>query len=155
MYAYFRKLVYFSTECIFAPNAYRGHARVLLKDLEKIDPAIIMNIIHSGENMKCDEQAKLPIQTTCDRCKYVSSQPLCKACVLLEGLNRGLPRLGIGKSSRVKRLIAEDDARKEKSKCCGKGNCNNEIVENITRLNLGITNNETGSSDSKLNKLDF
>lgn len=48
MYAYFRKLVYFSTECVFAPNAYRGHARVLLKDLEKINPEIIMNIIHSG-----------------------------------------------------------------------------------------------------------
>lgn len=48
MYAYFRKLVYFSTECVFAPNAYRGHARILLKDLEKIDPAVIMNIIQSG-----------------------------------------------------------------------------------------------------------
>jgi cytoplasmic tRNA 2-thiolation protein 1 len=49
MYAYFRKLVYFSTECVFAPNAYRGHARMLLKDLEKVDPAVIMNIIQSGE----------------------------------------------------------------------------------------------------------
>lgn len=52
MYAYFRKLVYFSTECVFAPNAYRGHARVLLKDLEKIDPAVIMNIIQSGNYYK-------------------------------------------------------------------------------------------------------
>lgn len=51
MYAYYQKLVYFSTECVFAPNAYRGHARVLLKDMEKIDPSIIMNIIHSG--MSC------------------------------------------------------------------------------------------------------
>lgn len=49
MYAYFRKLVYFSTECSYAPNAYRGYARVLLKDLEKIDPTIIMNILHSGK----------------------------------------------------------------------------------------------------------
>lgn len=30
MYAHFKKLVYFSTECIFAPNAYRGHARAFL-----------------------------------------------------------------------------------------------------------------------------
>lgn len=50
MYAYYRKLVYFSTECVFAPNAYRGHARVLLKDLEKIDPSVIMNIIQSGRH---------------------------------------------------------------------------------------------------------
>lgn len=29
MYAHFKKLVYFSTECIFAPNAYRGTANKL------------------------------------------------------------------------------------------------------------------------------
>lgn len=48
MYAHYKKLVYFSTECIFAPNAYRGHARALLKDLEKIRPSCIMDIIYSG-----------------------------------------------------------------------------------------------------------
>lgn len=48
MYAYFKRLVYFSTECVFAPNAYRGHARTFLKDLEKIRPSVIMDIIHSG-----------------------------------------------------------------------------------------------------------
>ena len=48
MYAYFKRLVYFSTECIFAPNAYRGHARTFLKDLEKIRPSSIIDIIHSG-----------------------------------------------------------------------------------------------------------
>lgn len=37
MYAHFKKLVYFSTECIFSPNAYRGHARAFLKDLEKVN----------------------------------------------------------------------------------------------------------------------
>jgi cytoplasmic tRNA 2-thiolation protein 1 len=47
MYAYFRKLVYFSTECVFAPNAYRGHARTFLKDLESVRPSVIMDIIHS------------------------------------------------------------------------------------------------------------
>lgn len=36
MYAYFKKLDYFSTECIYSPNAYRGHARVFLKDLEAV-----------------------------------------------------------------------------------------------------------------------
>ncbi|KAK9165004.1 hypothetical protein Scep_000195 [Stephania cephalantha] len=58
-YAYFKKLDYFSTECIYSPNAYRGFAREFIKDLER---------------------------------KW------CKACVLLEGLNRGLPKLGIGRT---------------------------------------------------------
>lgn len=51
MYAYFKHLHYFSTECVFAPNAYRGHARTFLKDLEKIRPTAIMDIIHSGKKI--------------------------------------------------------------------------------------------------------
>jgi len=48
MYAYFKKLNYFSTECVFAPNAYRGYARTFLKDLERLKSSSIMDIIHSG-----------------------------------------------------------------------------------------------------------
>ncbi|CAH2074648.1 unnamed protein product, partial [Iphiclides podalirius] len=96
MYAHYKKLVYFSTECVFAPNAYRGHARALLKDMEKIRPSCIMDIIYSGETMAVKDEVILPTQRTCTRCNFVSSQEVCKACVLLEGLNKGLPKLGIG-----------------------------------------------------------
>ena len=34
MYAYFKRLDYFSTECVYAPFAARGFARDLVKDLE-------------------------------------------------------------------------------------------------------------------------
>ncbi|RMZ52009.1 hypothetical protein APUTEX25_001203 [Auxenochlorella protothecoides] len=60
MYAYFKKLDYFSTECIYSPFAARGLAREFIKDLEAV----------------------------------------CKACLLLEGLNRGLPRMGVGRTKR-------------------------------------------------------
>ena len=30
MYAHYKKLVYFSTECLYAPNAYRGYVRLVL-----------------------------------------------------------------------------------------------------------------------------
>lgn len=109
MYAYFKRLHYFSTECVFAPNAYRGHARAFLKDLEKIRPTAIMDIIHSGESLSVREGVPLPERGTCSRCGFVSSQKLCKACVLLDGLNRGLPRLGISKTSKVNRAIAESN----------------------------------------------
>ncbi|XP_033205161.1 cytosolic thiouridylase subunit 1 [Bombus vancouverensis nearcticus] len=105
MYAYFKQLIYFSTECIYAPNAYRGHARTYLKDLEKIRPSSILDIIHSGETLQIKESIKLPEQRNCSRCGFVSSQEICKACIMLEGLNRGLPKLGIGKSTKVKRVI--------------------------------------------------
>lgn len=34
MYAYFKKLDYFSTECVYAPFAARGFTRDFVKDLE-------------------------------------------------------------------------------------------------------------------------
>lgn len=104
MYAYFKKLVYFSTECIYSPNAYRGHARAFLKDLEKIRPSVIMDIIHSGEQLAFKDTVKLPERGICKTCGFVSSMQPCKACALLEGLNKGLPKLGIGKKSKGDRL---------------------------------------------------
>ncbi|KAF7721587.1 nucleotidyltransferase [Apophysomyces ossiformis] len=111
MYAYFKKLDYFSTECIYSPNAYRGHARTFLKDLESIRPSAIIDIIHSGEAFQVKSDVKIPSQQTCERCGYMSSNTVCKACVLLEGLNRGLPQLGIGKESKTRRQLAEADAQ--------------------------------------------
>ncbi|KAI8914397.1 hypothetical protein EDD86DRAFT_199246 [Gorgonomyces haynaldii] len=96
MYAYFKKLDYFSTECIYSPNAYRGYARTYLKDLEAIRPSCILDIIKSGEHYQSPVTAKLNEEIDgkvalgqCERCGYMSSQKLCQACVLLEGLNKG------------------------------------------------------------------
>lgn len=101
MYAYFKKLDYFSTECIYSPNAYRGFAREFIKDLERMRPRAILDIIKSGENFRISTTTRMPEQGTCERCGYISSQKLCKACVLLDGLNRGLPKLGIGRTKGV------------------------------------------------------
>ena len=103
MYAYFKKLDYFSTECIYSPNAYRGHARAFIKDLEAQRARSIIDIIHSGERVAVRKDAKLPVQGLCERCGYISSMNLCKACNLLEGLNKGLPQLGVGKTARLRK----------------------------------------------------
>lgn len=95
MYAYFKQLDYFSTECIYSPNAYRGYARSFLKDLESIRPSAIIDIIHSGERLRVNADVPRAVQRTCTRCGYISSNALCKACVLLEALNRGQPALGV------------------------------------------------------------
>jgi cytoplasmic tRNA 2-thiolation protein 1 len=171
LYAYHKKLDYFSTECIYSPEAFRGSARTLIKDLEKIRPSSILDIVKSGEDMaelvppevrssvscgsKSEEVAgcgsangrssggemvemekrlaqdeaaaaheteiSLPSSTQteqqvkvngvsahdkkpkgrlkmarqvmgqCEKCGYLSSQKICKACMLLEGLNRSRP----------------------------------------------------------------
>jgi len=109
MYAYFKQLDYFSTECIYSPNAYRGYARSYIKEVEKIRASAIIDIIHSGENLSITDKAKsrMPTQGTCKECGYISSQDTCKACVMLTGLNKGLPQLGIGKSSKHKKSLKQ------------------------------------------------
>lgn len=61
MYAYFKKLDYFSTECIYSPNAYRGHARAYLKDLEKIRATAVIDVIHSGKRRVNSVSARVNI----------------------------------------------------------------------------------------------
>ncbi|XP_044733418.1 cytoplasmic tRNA 2-thiolation protein 1 [Chrysoperla carnea] len=144
MYAHFRKLVYFSTECVFAPNAYRGHARTLLKDLEKVRPSVIMDIIHSGETLQISKTAKMPQVGVCKSCNFVSSQEICKACFLLQGLNRGLPKLGIGKTSKSKKMLAEQEAKdklllNDSDKSCNNCTCNKSNKE-INKSNISDQN---------------
>ena len=57
-YAYFKKLDYVSTECIYSPDAYCGHARAFLKDLEAALPSAIIDIIHSGEAFEVKDEVR-------------------------------------------------------------------------------------------------
>lgn len=175
LYAYHKRLDYFSTECIYSPEAFRGSARALIKDLEKIRPSSILDIVRSGEDMAAlvppelsasaacagegeesvngcgsangrssggemaalekrlaenetatareieitlpangdqsvHESAKQAVPPSihdkkkrgrrklvkqvmgrCEKCGYLSSQSICKACMLLEGLNKARP----------------------------------------------------------------
>jgi len=138
MYAYFKKLDYFSTECIYSPDAYRGHARAFLKDLEAARPSAIIDIIHSGEAFELKDEVKatqkvqrrpsdshiqhllMIVTETCQRCGYMSSNALCKACHLLEGLERGMADAGLVrihtllcKSSTISTPYQTDKARKK------------------------------------------
>eukprot|EP00116_Pleurobrachia_bachei_P008415 sb/3468677/ len=110
MYAHFKKLDYFTTECIYSPNAYRGHARVFLKDLERIRPRAILDVIKSGEDLAIKDDVKMPTQMTCARCGYISSGELCKACIMLDGLNRGKPQLSVGKATKRKQILKAEAA---------------------------------------------
>ncbi len=195
LYAHHKRLDYFSTECVYSPEAFRGSARSLIKNLERVRPSAILDVVRSGEDMarlvpdevsgrggccgkseramagdddgeeavegcgsangrtggggmadmerqlNVDEGAegreveitlprangqphdriegnnkgrsppaklssertgrKLPKQQMgqCARCGYLSSQKICKACMLLESLNKNRPKLGIATDS--------------------------------------------------------
>ena len=68
-------------------------------------PRAILDLITSGEAFRIGDaaQLKLPTPGNCERCNYISSQPVCKACILLEGLNSGQPRLGVARTRGSKR----------------------------------------------------
>ncbi|KAF2465608.1 adenine nucleotide alpha hydrolases-like protein [Lindgomyces ingoldianus] len=190
LYAHHKNLDYFSTECIYSPEAFRGSARALIKNLERVRPSAILDVVRSGEDMaklvpgsdvSCERtcssatpaaeeeggcgssngrtaggemanmelqlaqndvaaEAGLEVEITsshitssqleehtvkavqaangkngrkkkglaitprknpkqvmgqCKRCGYLSSQEICKACVLLEGLNKNRPKNSI------------------------------------------------------------
>lgn len=98
MYAYFKRLDYFSTECKYSPFAARGFAREFAKDLETARPRAILDLVLTAERLRVKgSSATKPEQRPgkCTQCGYLSSQKLCKACLLLEDLNRGLPRVGL------------------------------------------------------------
>ncbi len=185
LYAHYKKLDYFSTECIYSPEAFRGSARSLIKNLEKVRPSAILDIVRSGEDMarlvpgssasscSCEGSATpsqpliedediggcgsqngrhsggemavmeeqlraseassplerdivaeislqereraekikhIPLRSkagnnkpvvtrqvlgTCEKCGYLSSQAVCQACMLLEGLNKNRPQIEI------------------------------------------------------------
>jgi len=102
MYAYFKKLDYFST--VYSPDANCGHARAFLKDLEAARPSAIIDIIHFSEafEVKDEIRATQKAQQTCMRSGYMSSNDLCKACSLLEGLERGMSTAAITDKGRRK-----------------------------------------------------
>ena len=133
MYAHYKKLDYFSTECSYAPEAFRGTARELLKSLEAIRPSCIMDIIYSGEHLalapkkkKSTKQYKNKKKTQvdneqeinadgsvtigtrefidgnrCENCGYLTSNKICKACVLLAGLEMNRAKVSVDNNTAV------------------------------------------------------
>lgn len=123
LYAHYKKLDYFSTECTYAPEAFRGTARELLKALGAVRPLCIMDIIYSGEHlvvgrtkkrtekyknqkarapgaeqeMRADGSVALARRdgNTCERCGYITSNRVCKACLLLAGLEAGRAKISV------------------------------------------------------------
>lgn len=139
LYAHYKKLDYFSTECTYAPEAFRGTTRELMKNLEAIRPSCIIDIIHSGENFVLREKKirqqfrkNPPKQSTeskggpineeievradgsislnkkgfvdgnrCEKCGYLSSNKICKACMLLEGLEMNRAKISIDNNESI------------------------------------------------------
>ena len=118
MYAHFKQLEYFSTECTYAPGSFRGYARTYLKDLERVRPQCILDIIHSAEQFQFKQTVRLPKMRTCTLCGFQSSKAVCKACMLLEELRQ---RSGQGGGKQEIELEIEQERRDSEAKIEKKG----------------------------------
>lgn len=92
LYAFYKNLKYFSTECSYFKNAEsRGGARNLIKSLEKVNSQIIQNIIERCEkltNFNNDEgESKVYM---CDNCGNPTSSDdkKCYACKMVLSLEK-------------------------------------------------------------------
>jgi len=95
LYAHYNNLLYFSTECPYNLMAFRGNLRKIMKDLERIDPVSILNILCSGTKILLKESAKTSKKMICENCGFASSNKLCKTCTILEKLNKGKPQISM------------------------------------------------------------
>lgn len=101
-----------------------------------IRPSVIIDIIHSGESVLVRDTLTLPQRGTCVRCGYISSQNICKACVMLEGLNKGQPRLGIGKSSKVELIKQVNRRMLCRQAGCEKADCDGRSHRPVSKKQL-------------------
>jgi len=130
MYARFLGLTYFATECLYAPNAYRGHVRTLIKQFERVRPRSILDILVSGKQLaelaatvggktinagaiakklSTSSGGGVGSKNLCVRCGAISSRDLCHACALLDQLEdfRLRPREILSLPDSVKRTTKE------------------------------------------------
>ncbi|MES1908828.1 MAG: hypothetical protein MHM6MM_001691 [Cercozoa sp. M6MM] len=132
MYAYFLKLDYFSTECTYAPESYRGYPRILVKNLERHNSAAILDVIRSAEHMRlpCKTKQERPQMMRCAKCGYLTSRQVCKACMLLEGIRTGQTRSALTKGVSVPTIESADSANNTAS--CSKPGCSGSSGDDCT-----------------------
>ncbi|KAM0672514.1 adenine nucleotide alpha hydrolase [Ordospora colligata] len=87
LYAFHKQLRYFSSECVYSPEASRGDLRELVKELEKINSKIIHNIIRSGEMLQ-SERSVSANPTPCIICLHPTSSEknICNGCEFVRKL---------------------------------------------------------------------
>ena len=76
-----------------------------------------LGIIQSAEHFRADttvETFKEQVIQECSRCGYMSSNSICKACILLEGLSKGKAKIALGKGfTKAKRPVDMPGSRED------------------------------------------
>jgi cytoplasmic tRNA 2-thiolation protein 1 len=84
-------------DCLHFPLLIARLFRNYVKELERIRPRSILDLIRSGESLALKEMEEQSALSKCTRCGYLSSQGVCKACLLLHGLATNQVNYGVGR----------------------------------------------------------
>jgi cytoplasmic tRNA 2-thiolation protein 1 len=116
LYAYHKKLKYFSTECTYSSQAFRGFAREYIKEMEKLDSSCLLNIINSAEQLRfAHKDAEPKTLKSCEMCGYQSSQRICRGCGLRQELYQlKEKKMASGESVREPDVEKEEATEEEK-----------------------------------------
>ena len=79
----------------------------------------------------------MPIQSTCQNCGYIASSELCKACIMLDGLNQGRPELSIGKNNKRKKILKMTAGKEKEAGMNGKLNGSDNTIHNTVLQDVG------------------
>ncbi|KAI1356231.1 hypothetical protein F5Y01DRAFT_268978 [Xylaria sp. FL0043] len=111
LYAHHKKLDYFSTECIYSPEAFRGSARSLIKNLERVRPSAILDVVRSGEDMARLVPGAMPDTCVCNE-KAAASQPIDEDNDI-GGCGSTSGRAGVGEMAAMEKHLKANDAAEE------------------------------------------
>jgi cytoplasmic tRNA 2-thiolation protein 1 len=103
LYAHYKKLDYFSTECTYAKEAYRGHLKELIKKLVMLRPGIIEEMIRDAQKLTLKEGTTIPTKMTCKTCGSLSSNEICKVCLFKQQLES----MGKNECCTSKKIVVE------------------------------------------------
>lgn len=135
LYAHHKKLDYFSTECIYSPEAFRGSARALIKNLERVRPSAILDVVRSGEDM-----AKL-VPGSDEGCGGTCSSAIPAAEEEEGGCGSANGRTAGGEMATVEKHLAQNEAAAE-----------NGLEVEITASSIGAASQTTSSKKGRKNK---
>ena len=68
----------------------------MIKDLESTRPQAIVDIILSAEQIQIQSQPnKVITKNKCQSCGFMTSNKICKACILLSSLQKDKAKIGL------------------------------------------------------------
>lgn len=81
LYAHYKKLVYFSNECTYAKEAFRGPLKELIKGINELRPGLLEHMVSETQHLALKKSQGTKTKINCGVCGEISSNPTCKVCL--------------------------------------------------------------------------